>query len=115
VLITYRSVPFAVANARLALAGSWEEAGAGGFQAESALRVDVHERALQVSQRNGVVEGEERGRTYVWRAPQLGFSFKLRWEAVGRGRCPSQKGSGAEAVCLECSLMTNVRLADVVP
>ncbi|KAJ7212079.1 hypothetical protein GGX14DRAFT_393704 [Mycena pura] len=33
----------------------------------------------------------------VWRAPQLGFSFKLRKEAVGRGRCSSQKGSGAEA------------------
>ncbi|KAJ7367807.1 hypothetical protein DFH08DRAFT_795931 [Mycena albidolilacea] len=27
--------------------------------------------------------------------------LKLRREAVGRGRCPSQKGSGAEAVCLE--------------
>ncbi|KAJ7190740.1 hypothetical protein GGX14DRAFT_579541 [Mycena pura] len=32
-----------------------------------------------------------------WHAPQLGFSFKLRKEAVGRGRCSSQKGSGAEA------------------
>ncbi|KAJ7342747.1 hypothetical protein DFH08DRAFT_1011108 [Mycena albidolilacea] len=31
----------------------------------------------------------------------LASSLELRWEAVGRGRCPSQKGSGAEAVCLE--------------
>jgi hypothetical protein len=30
-------------------------------------------------------------------------SLELCWEAVGRGRCPSQKGSGAEAVCLECA------------
>jgi hypothetical protein len=86
----------------LALAGSREEAGAVGFRAESALRVDVHE-VVVVEQghcryRRGTVWEKEGGR---WRAPQLGFSFNLRWEAVGRGRCISQKGSGAEAVCLE--------------
>ncbi|KAJ7348561.1 hypothetical protein DFH08DRAFT_808292 [Mycena albidolilacea] len=45
---------------------------------------------------------KEEERMLVWRVLQLSFSFKLRREAVSRGQCLSQKGSGAEAVCLEC-------------
>jgi hypothetical protein len=44
--------------------------------------------------------GRERGRLFGARLSSAS-RFKLHREAVGRGRCPSQKGSGAEAVCLE--------------
>jgi hypothetical protein len=107
-LITHCSIPLAVVDARLALAGSWEEAGAGGFGAGNTQHVDIH--CVVVGEEGHcrgiagglrLVEGG-RERTFVWCVLQLGFSFKLRYEAVGRGRCPSQKESGAEAVCLEC-------------
>jgi hypothetical protein len=108
VLITPRSIPLAVVDARLALTGHREEAGAGGFGAGNAQRIDV--QCVVVGEEGhcrgiaGVLRSMEGGRerTFVWRVLQLGFSFKLRREAAGRGRCPSQKGSGAEAVCLEC-------------
>ncbi|KAJ7848976.1 hypothetical protein B0H14DRAFT_2582757 [Mycena olivaceomarginata] len=47
----------------------------------------------------GAVDGRKRegGRFRLSSAS----GFKLHREAAGRGQCPSQKGSGAEAVCLE--------------
>jgi hypothetical protein len=56
----------------------------------------------------GEVVARVGGRGRSWRTGHLfgthlssASGLELRWEAVGRGRCPSQKGSGAEAVCLE--------------
>jgi hypothetical protein len=98
-LITYRGIPLAVIGARLALAGSRKETNTGGVRAENAPCVDVHEMV-------GVLQMEEEGGSCL---VCLTRRFKLRWEAVGRWRCLSQKGLGAEAVCIECSL--TLRLA----
>src|ERR1700761_3915237 len=103
----HRSISLAVVRARLALAGGREDTSAGGFWAGNTQHVDVHQVVSEerVSQ-GGVTVGGRRERerrmlVWHWHVPQLGFGFKLRKEAVGRGRCSSQKGSGAEAVCHE--------------
>jgi hypothetical protein len=103
----HRTIPLAVVDTRLALMGC-REAGAGGFGAGNTQHVDIH--CVVVGEEGhcrgiaGVLQSMEGGRerTFVWHVLQRGFSFKLCREAVGRGRCPSQKGSGAEAVFLEC-------------
>jgi hypothetical protein len=58
------------------------------------------DRGIGIAEERCGGRGRKR-RTYFLHVPQLGFSFKLRWEAIGRGQCLSQKGSGAEAVYIE--------------
>ncbi|KAJ7367469.1 hypothetical protein DFH08DRAFT_795635 [Mycena albidolilacea] len=87
---------------RLTLAESREETHTGGLQAGNAPHVDIHELVI-------VEQGHCRGYHCGGRRKRegghlfdaclsLASGFKLRWAAVGRGRCLSQKGSGAEAV-----------------
>jgi hypothetical protein len=54
--------------------------------------------------REGGVAGEGRGRESL---PNKALGLRLEFvaevrRAVGRGQCSSQKGSGAEAECIEC-------------
>ncbi|KAJ7222461.1 hypothetical protein GGX14DRAFT_388263 [Mycena pura] len=100
--ITHCGIPLAVLRARLAKQG-----------AANTLGIDVHGGVVSESSIAG--EGiagdggrrkeEERACLFddaCLAAPQLGFGFKLRKEAIGGGWCTSQKGSGAEADCPEC-------------
>jgi hypothetical protein len=59
-------------------------------------------RCLKRVLRGSVAVG---GRSLFGARQSWASGFKLHWEAVGRGWCPSQKGSGAEAVCMECYLL----------
>jgi hypothetical protein len=84
---------------RLALEVSREETRTGGLRAGNALRVEV---LTSMSWWRDVAVGvggrrkREGGRLFG--APQLGFTFQAPLGSRRQGRCPSQKGSGAEAV-----------------
>lgn len=93
--------------ARLALAGGRS---AGGFWAGSAQRVDVHRMVVSEEALEGIAGGVLRvavgGRREKDDACLAGASARLQFQAPQgsrrQGRCSSQKGSGAEAVCHEC-------------
>jgi hypothetical protein len=87
-------VSLAAVGTRIALAVSREETRIGGLQAGNTLCVDVHELVVVERVSRGCCGRcrwkEERGHLFGVRL-SLASRFKLRWEAVSRGQCPSQK------------------------
>ncbi|KAJ7189413.1 hypothetical protein GGX14DRAFT_408821 [Mycena pura] len=109
---THCGIPLAVVRALRGAGRTRVQAGSGQGVRSALMSIiwwfwkrGIAEEGSAGRRRRGVAVG---GRRKRWRggaclAPQLGFGFKLRKKAVGRGRCSSQKGSGAEAVCHECT------------
>ncbi|KAJ7309254.1 hypothetical protein DFH08DRAFT_823671 [Mycena albidolilacea] len=80
-------IPLAVVDTRLALAGSWEEAGAGGFGAGNTQRVDIH---CVVVGEEGHCRGIAGGLRSVEGGRERTFVCSARKPSAGGGALPKK-------------------------